>query len=135
MADSATTYARRFIAENAGNVDIHSGAECKVPLFDSQDITSAVLSGINESDRSTVEAMVKNVLLHIGDLQAGTVITRHDPVTLHPGEKIVADAHFKLPPEVEAAEALSRGPSILQHAPCPGYLHNRKLRPKAGHAT
>lgn len=101
LADSATTYTRRFIAENAGNVDIYGGAECKVPLFDTEDVTSAVLAGINESDRSTVEAMIKNVLLHIGDLQAGTVITRRDPVTLHPGEKIAADAHFELPPELK----------------------------------
>ncbi len=101
LADSARTYTRTMTGENAGNVDLPSGGECRAPIFDSQDMALALISGINESDKSTVEAMLKNVLLHIGDLQAGTLTTRRDPVTLHPGEKITAEVRFELPAELK----------------------------------
>jgi len=101
LAGSETSYTRTFIAENAGNVDLPTGAQCEAPIFDSHDIASALVAGINESDKSSVEAMVKNILLHIGDLQAGTLITRRDPIVLHPGQQLSVAVTFDLPPELK----------------------------------
>ena len=101
LAGSETTYTRTFVAENAGNVDLPTGAQCEAPIYDSFDIPSAIVSGIKESDKSTVEAMVKNILLNIGDLQAGTLITRRDAITLHPGQKLSVDVSFDLPAELK----------------------------------
>ncbi|MBS0431108.1 MAG: hypothetical protein JSS21_01695 [Proteobacteria bacterium] len=97
LAGSATDFTRTFIAENAGNVDLPTGAQCETPILDSNDIVSAMVSGINDSDKSTVEAMVKGILLHWGDLHAGTLVTRRDPIVLHPGQKLAVDVHFHLP--------------------------------------
>lgn len=101
LAGSAATYTRTFIAENAGNVDLPTGAQCDAPIFDSFDITSAMVAGINDSDKSTVEAMVKSILIHWGELQAGTLITRRDPIVLHPGQKLAVEVSFDLPAELK----------------------------------
>jgi hypothetical protein len=101
LAGRDTTYTRTLVADNAGNVDLPTGAECKAPVFDSHDITAAVVSGINDSDKSTVETMVKEILLHIGDLQAGTLIVRRDPIVVHPGQPVTADVSFHLPAELK----------------------------------
>ena len=45
--------------------------------------------------------MVKNILLHDGDLQAGELITRRDPIVVHPGEKRSVDVAFDLPAELK----------------------------------
>jgi hypothetical protein len=101
LAGHETRYIRTLVADNAGNVDLPTGAECKAPVFDSHDITTAVVSGINESDKSTVETMVKDILIHIGDLQAGTLIVRRDPIVVHAGQRLTADVSFHLPAELK----------------------------------
>ena len=97
LAGSETTYARTLILENAGNVDLPIGAESIAPVYDSQDIACVLVPAINESDRSSLEAMLRNMLGSIGDLQAGTLVTRHDPIVLHPGQKLTVDVSVNLP--------------------------------------
>jgi len=101
LAGADTTYTRTFLVENAGNVDLPTGAQCDAPIFDSFDLASALIAGVNDSDKASVESMVKSILLHWGDLQAGTLITRRDPITLHPGQKLSVDVQFDLPAELK----------------------------------
>ena len=101
LAGRETRYTRTLVADNAGNVDLPTGAECQAPVFDSHDIASAVVAGINDSDKSTVETMVKDILVHIGDLQGGTLIVRRDPIVVHPGQPVTADVVFHLPAELK----------------------------------
>lgn len=101
LARSAGEVVRTFVVENAGNVDLPTGATCETPIVDSNDLVSAMVSGINDSDKSTVEAMVKSILLHWGDLQSGTLVTRRDAVTLHPGQKRPIEVRFDLPSELK----------------------------------
>lgn len=101
LAGHETTYTRTLVGDNAGNVDLPTGAECKAPVFDSHDIASAVVAGINESDKSTVETMIKDILLHVGELQAGTLIVRRDPIVVHPGQPVTADVSFHLPAKLK----------------------------------
>ena len=97
LAGSETTYARTLILENAGNVDLSIGAESIAPVYDSQDIACVLVPAINESDRSSLEAMLRNMLRSIGDLQAGTLVAQHDPIVLHPGQKLAGDFSFNIP--------------------------------------
>lgn len=97
LAGSSAHVTRTFVVENAGNVDLPTGAQCETPILDSNDIASAMVAGINDSDKSTVEAMVKSILLHWGELHVGTLVTRRDPIVLHPGQKLSVDIHFELP--------------------------------------
>ena len=97
LAGSETTYARTLILENAGNVDLPIGAESIAPVYDSQDIRCVLVPAINQSDRSSLEAMLRNMLQSIGDVQAGTLVARHDPIVLHPGQKLTVDVSFNLP--------------------------------------
>jgi hypothetical protein len=101
LAGSETTYTRTLTVKNTGNVDLPGGAQCEAPIFDSHDIATALISGIKESDKSTLAEMVKNMLLHVGDLQAGELITRRDPIVLHPGEQRTMDLSFDLPKELK----------------------------------
>jgi hypothetical protein len=101
LAGGETSYTRTFIAENAGNVDLPTGAQCEAPIFDSFDLGAALVAGVNDSDKASVESMVKSILLHWADLQAGTLITKRDPIVLHPGQKISVDVQFDLPAELK----------------------------------
>ncbi|HRN60954.1 MAG TPA: hypothetical protein PLF73_00635 [Luteimonas sp.] len=97
LAGNATTFTRTLVVENAGNVDLPTGAQCETPIFDSNDLAAAMVAGINDSDKSTVEAMVKSILLRWGELQAGTLITRRAAMVLHPGQKLSVEIEFELP--------------------------------------
>jgi hypothetical protein len=101
LAGSETTYTRTLIVENAGNVDLPSGAESVVLVYDSVDLQCLLVPGINESDRSTVEEMLKSILLRTGDLQAGTLMMRRDPIVLHPGQRLAVDVSFSLPEKLK----------------------------------
>jgi hypothetical protein len=102
LAGTDTAYTRTLIVENAGNVDLPSGAESVVLVYDSVDLQCLLVPGINESDRSTVEEMLKSILLRTGDLQAGTLMMRWDPIVLHPGQKLAVDVTFNLPEKLKA---------------------------------
>lgn len=97
LAGSTTSFTRTLVVENAGNVDLPTGELCETPIVDSNDLVSALVAGINDSDKSTIEAMVKSILLHWGELCAGTLVTRRPSMVLHPGQKLAVEIQFELP--------------------------------------
>ena len=101
LAGSDTSYTRRFIVENAGNVPLPTGAECEAPIFDSFDLVSSLVIGLHKGDRTSAESMVKAFLNEWADLQAGTLVTRRKPIVLLPAQKIVGDIEFQLPPNLK----------------------------------
>ena len=101
LADGATTYTRTFVVENTGNVALPSGESCEAPLFDSVDIEAAIIAGINSSDGSTAETMVRSALRNIGALLAGTLVTRRGSTIVQPGDKVTVDLTFELPAKLQ----------------------------------
>jgi hypothetical protein len=97
LAGSATTYTRQFVIENAGNVDLPTGSKCEATIFDSFDLITSMLTGLRNSDRTSVETMVKGFLDEWANLEVGTLIIKRIPVTVHPGQKLTVDVDFKLP--------------------------------------
>lgn len=97
LAGSTTSFTRTLVVENAGNVDLPTGELCETPILDSNDLASALVAGINDSDKSTIEAMVKGILLKWGELNAGTLVTRRPAMVLHPGQKLAVEIRFELP--------------------------------------
>lgn len=57
LAGADTSYTRTFVAENAGNVPLPTGAQCEAPLFDSFDLISAMLAGLHSGDRKSAASM------------------------------------------------------------------------------
>jgi len=98
LAGSGTSYTRQFVAENAGNVDLPTGAQCEAPIFDSFDLVSGLLTGLRNADKTSVETMVKGFLDEWAGMEAGTLIVKRSAMTLHPGDKIAVDVEFRLPP-------------------------------------
>lgn len=101
LAGSSTSCTRKFVAENAGNVDLPTGAQCDAPIFDSYDLPTALLVGLHEADKATVESMVKGVLLKWSEIAAGTLVTKREPIVIHPGQKISVDVTFELPADLK----------------------------------
>ena len=101
LTGSASSYTRKFIIENAGNVDLPIGARCEAPIFDSFDLVSSMLIGLHKADKDSAESMVKGFLQEWSELQAGTLVINREPMTLHPGQKVAIDAEFQLPPELK----------------------------------
>jgi hypothetical protein len=101
LAGSAGSYTRKFIFENAGNVDLPGGAQCEVPLFDSFDLVSSMLIGLHKADKASAESMVKGFLREWSGLQAGTLLIKREPKILRPGQKIAMDVEFELPPDLK----------------------------------
>jgi hypothetical protein len=97
LAGGPGPYTRTFIAENKGNVDLATGAQCEAPIFDSYDIPTALLIGLHEADKSSIQTMVKEVLLKWSEIQAGMLITKRDSIILHAGQKKMVDLSFELP--------------------------------------
>jgi hypothetical protein len=101
LAGSAQSYTRKLIAENRGNTDLPLGARCEAPVFDSFDLVSSMLMGLHKAKRNSAIEMVKGFLNEWADLQAGTLVITREPLILRPGQKIVADVEFQLPPELK----------------------------------
>jgi len=97
LAGSAKTYTRQFVIENAGNVDLPTGSKCEATIFDSFDIVTGLLTGLHNSDRTSVETMVKGFLNEWANLEVGTLTISRASVTVHPGEKLTVNVDFKLP--------------------------------------
>lgn len=97
LAGSAKSYTRQFVAENAGNVDLPTGAQCEAPIFDSFDLVTGLLTGLRNADKSSVETMVKGFLDEWAGIEAGTLIIKRPAMTLHPGDKVTVDVEFVLP--------------------------------------
>jgi hypothetical protein len=103
LAGSASSYTRKFIFENVGNVDLAGGTQCEVPLFEPFDLVSSMLTGLHKAEKASAESMVKGFLREWSDLQAGTLVISREPKTLRPGEKVAVDVEFQIPPELKPA--------------------------------
>jgi hypothetical protein len=101
LAGSPSSYKRKFIFENEGNIDLPIGAQCEVPLFEPLDLTSSMLIGLHKADKASAESMVKGFLREWSGLQAGTLVINREPKILRPGEKAVIEVEFQLPPELK----------------------------------
>jgi hypothetical protein len=100
LAGAATSYKRTFVVENAGNVPLPGGAECEAPLFSSLDLVSALVVGLNKSDRKSAETMTLGFLNEWASLQAGTVVLKRKPMTLKPGQKVPIEIEFVVPADL-----------------------------------
>jgi hypothetical protein len=97
LAGSSSTFTRQFVIENAGNVDLPTGSKCEATIFDSFDLITGLLTGLHNSDRTSVETMVKGFLDEWANLEVGILTISRMPVTVHPGQKLTVDVDFKLP--------------------------------------
>jgi hypothetical protein len=100
LAGSATSYTRTLVVENAGNVSLPTGAQCDAPIFDSFDLVSTFLIGLNKGDRRSAETMTKAFLNEWADLKAGTLVTKRKAMVLAPGQKLAGDVEFQLPADL-----------------------------------
>ncbi|MGA8439233.1 MAG: hypothetical protein WB762_12440 [Candidatus Sulfotelmatobacter sp.] len=101
LAGSSSSYTRKLIVENQGNVALPLGAQCEVPLFEPLDLTSSMLIGLHKADKASAESMVKGFLREWSDLQVGTLLINREPKVLRPGEKGAGDVEFQLPPDLK----------------------------------
>jgi hypothetical protein len=101
LVGSPSSYTRKFTFENAGNVDLPMGARCETPIFDSFDLVSSMLVGLHKADKNSAESMLKGFLQEWSELQAGTLVIKREPVILRPGQKVLIDVEFELPPELK----------------------------------
>jgi hypothetical protein len=97
LAGGPKSYKRQFVAENAGNVDLLTGAQCEAPIFDSSDLVTGLLVGLRKADKTSVEAMVKGFLDEWAEIEAGTLIVKRPAIVIHPGEKLTVEVEFVLP--------------------------------------
>jgi hypothetical protein len=101
VAGSPSSYTRKFIFENSGNVDLPLGAQCEAPLFESFDLVSSMLIGLHKADKASAESMVKGFLREWSELQAGTLVINREPKILRPGQRAAIDVEFQLPTELK----------------------------------
>jgi hypothetical protein len=101
LAGADTSYTRTFVAENAGNVPLPTGAQCEAPLFDSFDLVSAMLAGLHKGDRKSAASMALAFLNEWADLEVGTLITKRTPMILGPGQKVSVDLEFHIPADLK----------------------------------
>ena len=101
LAGSATSYTRTLVVENAGNVDLPTGAQCEAPIFDSFDMASAFLIGLHKGDRKSAESMARAFLNEWADLAAGTLVTKRKAMVITPGQKLAVDVEFQLPADLK----------------------------------
>jgi hypothetical protein len=101
LAGSATSYTRTLVVENAGNVALPTGSHCDAPIFDSFDLVSTFLIGLNKGDRQSAESMTKSFLNEWAGLTAGTLVTKRKAVILAPGQKLSGEVEFQLPADLK----------------------------------
>ena len=101
LAGATTSYTRTLVVENAGNVPLPTGAQCDAPIFDSFDLVSTFLIGLNKGDRQSAESMAKAFLNEWADLKAGTLVTKRKAMVLAPGQKLAVDIEFQLPGDLK----------------------------------
>jgi hypothetical protein len=78
-----------------------TGDRCEAPLFDSFDLTETMLIGLRKSDKKSAESMVKGFLQEWSELAAGMLVVTREPMILNPGDKVVSEAEFHLPPDLK----------------------------------
>jgi hypothetical protein len=101
LAGSASSYTRKIIFENSGNVDLPIGAECEVSLFEPFDLVSSMLIGLHKADKVSAESMVKGFLREWSELSVGSLVIKREPKVLRPGQKVAIDVEFQLPPDLK----------------------------------
>ncbi len=101
LAGSHSSHTREFILENLGNVDLPIGAQCEVPLFESLDLVSSMVTGLHKAGKDSAESMVRGLLREWSELQAGTLVIKRDAKILRAGQKAAIDVEFRLPPELK----------------------------------
>lgn len=101
LAGAPSSYTRKFIFENLGNVDLPIGSQCEVPLFESLDLVSSMVIGLHKAEKTSAESMVNGFLREWSELQAGTLVIKRDAKILRPGQKVAIDVEFQLPPELK----------------------------------
>jgi hypothetical protein len=101
LAGSPSSYTRRLVFENLGNVDLPIGAQCEVPLFESIDLVSSMLIGLRKADKASAESMVKGFLREWSELEVGTLVIKRDAKILRPEQKTGIDVEFQLPPALK----------------------------------
>jgi len=101
LAGSAHSYKRHFIVENRGKGKLPRGDRCEAPIFDSFDLVSSLVIGLHKSDKSSLAEMVKSFLTEWGDLLAGTLVIKREPMVLRPGQRVEIEAEFEIPSELK----------------------------------
>lgn len=101
LVGSRSSYTRKITFVNDGNVALSLGARCEAPLFYSTDLFASALTGINKTDKKTVESMIRGALVELSEVQAGTLVMNREPITLSPGQKASLDVEFELPPDLK----------------------------------
>jgi hypothetical protein len=107
-----SSYTRTVVVENRGNVPLLTGAQCEVPIIDTDSITNAVLEGINKGNRESAESMVRSALIELADLKEGTLVIKRKAMTLSPGQKLALDLQFKLPANLKPQHHYSASVSL-----------------------
>jgi hypothetical protein len=92
-----SSHTGRVVCENRGNVVLVGGDRCEVPIFEAYPLLSAVLNGLNKSDRVSAESMAKAALIELADLKVGTLVVKRRAMALSPGQKVAVDIGFELP--------------------------------------
>jgi hypothetical protein len=101
VEDSRSSFTRKFIVENVGNVAMRIGGRSEAPIFDSVDLVSTLLTGLHKADKASAESMAKGFLKEWSDLQAGTLAINWETLVLRPGHKQVIDVEFQLSPDLK----------------------------------
>ena len=101
LAGSHTSYTRKLIFENAGNVPLPTGAQCECPLFEQEDLVSSGLIGLHKADKATAESLLKGLLDEWSELAVGTLLINRQAIILRPGQRVEMDVEFQLPPELK----------------------------------
>jgi hypothetical protein len=93
----SSTDTRKVVCENRGNVVLLGGNQCEVPIFEDDPLLTAILNGLNKSDRESAESMLKAALIELADLKVGTLVVKRQVMALSPGQKVAVNIGFKLP--------------------------------------
>lgn len=92
-----SSYIRKVVCENRGNVVLLGGSQCEVPIFEDERISVAVLNGLHKADRKSIRSMLKAALDELAGLKVGNLIIKRKPMALSPGQKVEVDVQFNLP--------------------------------------
>ena len=102
LAGSSAPETRTIVLENAGNVPLALGSESETSLFDSSNLITTFLSGLHKAERESAEKMTEAFLNEWAELKAGTLVVRHEAITLAPGERKEIELECKIPTELKA---------------------------------
>lgn len=102
VAGSGTAYSKTVMIENAGNVPLPLGAQSDAPIFEPDDLVTALLNGLSKGDRKSAESMAKAFLNEWAELKAGTLVAKRSALVIAPGQKLAMDIEFEIPSDLKA---------------------------------